>query len=97
MTIATQVEKIVWTVAPASDWQTGFNLYIAGESESACKNTSQVEGWWAALDAEAACNVCDRMAANGKSGAEMDDTLDGLTYHEWRKETHHDNYSTSYH
>ena len=82
---ATQVQQMVWTVSPVkSDWQTGFDLYIAGKSESACKNTSQVAGWWAALDAEAACNVCDRMAANGKSGAEMDDTLDGLTYHEWR-------------
>ena len=84
MTIATQVEKIVWTVAPASDWQTGFDLYIAGKSEIACKNTSQVAGWWAALDAEAACSVCDRMAEAGKTPEDMDAALDGMTFDEWR-------------
>ena len=83
-TMTATVPTVTFMLPPKSDWQTGFDLYIAGESESACKNTAQIAGWCAALDAEAACNVCDRMAANGKSGAEMDDTLDGLTYHEWR-------------
>lgn len=79
----TQQAPMVWTVAP-SDWQTGFNLYAAGKSESACTNPAQVAGWWSALDAEAACSVCDRMAADGKTAEDMDAALDGMTYEEWR-------------
>lgn len=82
MTTATMTATV--PTVTKSDWQTGFDLYLEGKSESSCQNMAQIKGWWAALDAEATCAVCDRMAANGKSAAEMDDVLDGLTYEEWR-------------
>ena len=80
------MDKQMWTVAPGkSDWQTGFNLYAAGAPESACTNLVQTAGWWAALDAEAACAVCDRMAAQGRSAAEMDMVLDDCqSVDDWR-------------
>ena len=85
VTEVTTGRPLVFVVAPPkSDWQTGFDLYIAGKSESACKNTAQIAGWWAALDAEAACNVCDRMASDGKMVGVVDYTRDGLTDREWR-------------
>ena len=83
-TMTATVPTVTFMLPPKSDWQTGFDLYIAGESESACKNTSQVAGWWAALDAEAACSVCDRMAEAGKTPEDMDAALDGMTFDEWR-------------
>jgi hypothetical protein len=80
------VTPLVFVVSPVkSDWQTGFDLYLAGKGESACANLAQTAGWWAALDAEAACNVCDRMASDGKSGAEMDRVLDDCqSFDDWR-------------
>jgi len=83
-TMTATVPTVTFMLPPKSDWQTGFDLYIAGKSEIACKNTSQVAGWWAALDAEAACSVCDRMAEAGKTPEDMDAALDGMTFDEWR-------------
>jgi hypothetical protein len=79
------VQQMVWVVAPVSDWQTGFNLYAAGMPESACQNMPQTAGWWAALDAEASCAVCDVMGAKGRSAAEMDMVLDDCqSAYDWR-------------
>jgi len=84
LTQTATVPTVTFMLPVKSDWQTGFDLYIAGESESACKNTAQIAGWWAALDAEAACSVCDRMAEAGKTPEDMDAALDGMTFDEWR-------------
>lgn len=60
MQTETQVKPMVWTVAPqASDWQTGFDLFLAGKSESYCANIRQIEGWWYANHCAGCAAVVD--------------------------------------
>lgn len=61
-----------------SDWQVGFDLYVAGAADSACGNYEQVLGWYAACSAEAACRVMDEMAASGKNPEDFDDFLSSI-------------------
>ena len=66
------------------DRQIGFSIYLDGKSVGCCANAQQIAGWWAALDAEATCALCDTMSANGKTAEEMDNVLDGMTFEQWR-------------
>ena len=72
----------VWIVTPEeaehSDWMKGFALYAEGKSDSACANHAQRSGYRDAMNADAACQVIDVMASNGKGDAEFDVFLSSI-------------------
>ena len=77
----TDTQSMVWVVAPTSpksDYMTGFALYAAGHSDSRCKNHAQLDGWYAALHADAACQTIDVMASDGKDAGEFDVFLSSI-------------------
>ena len=67
-----------------SEWQKGFDLYLAGAADSACENYDQVLGWYDACAAEAACSTIDHMAAEGQTAEDFDVFLSSIEDdHEW--------------
>lgn len=72
----------VWIVAVDDDggdgWLKGFRMYADGAPEIACTTHAQRSGYRDAMNADAACQVIDVMAANGKGDAEFDVFLSSI-------------------
>lgn len=66
-------------VVVKSDFQIGWDVYAAGGADSDCTTPEQVRGWWHALDADCAGEMCSEyMGRQGMSGEQMDIIFDGL-------------------
>lgn len=63
-------------VVVKSDFQVGWDIYVAGGADSDCRTPEQVRGWWMALQAEVDADMCEVLAADGYSPDEMDEVLD---------------------
>ena len=80
--VDTQTVAPVWIVAVDDDgadgWLKGFRMYADGAPEIACTTHAQRSGYRDAMNADAACQVIDVMAANGKGDAEFDVFLSSI-------------------
>jgi len=43
-------------------YNVGYALYVAHQPLEACQNEAQKRGWWAALDADSACQIYGLLA-----------------------------------
>lgn len=77
-----QTAAPVWIVAVDDDggdgWLKGFRMYADGAPEIACTTHAQRSGYRDAMNADAACQVIDVMAANGKGDTEFDVFLSSI-------------------
>jgi hypothetical protein len=55
-----------------SDWQIGFDLYVAGYADSHCANREQVIGWYDACAADTENRVSLQILDNSDSSIEDD-------------------------
>lgn len=75
-----QTAAPVWIVDDdgGDGWLKGFRMYADGAPEIACTTHAQRSGYRDAMNADAACQVIDVMAANGKGDAEFDVFLSSI-------------------
>ena len=83
--VETQTVAPVRIVAVEDDgWLKGFRMYALGAPEIACVTHAQRTGYRDAMNADAACQVIDTMAANGGNAGDFDVFLGSIEEdHEW--------------